>query len=157
IAPMFWLAILFFLLVNGTGASFWAPDGIHTWQIIATALFIHGFHPESINSVVPGGWSIAVEMTFYAVFPLLARLVRSWQSAVAGVVLSFALAAMTRPFAASWLPDEDRVLVENYAFLWFPNQLPFFMLGIALYFLTQSDTWARVPSISFLKARPIRF
>jgi peptidoglycan/LPS O-acetylase OafA/YrhL len=64
---------------------------------------------------------------------------------------------MIRPFAAGWWPDEDRVLVENYVFLWFPNQLPFFMLGIALYFLTRSDAWARVPSISFLKARPIRF
>jgi peptidoglycan/LPS O-acetylase OafA/YrhL len=55
IAPMFWLAIPFFLMVNGTTKSFWAPEGIHGWQIAATALFVHGFHPRSINSVVPGG------------------------------------------------------------------------------------------------------
>ena len=42
IAPMFWLAIPFFLLINGTGESYWAPDGIHGWQIAATAMFVHG-------------------------------------------------------------------------------------------------------------------
>jgi peptidoglycan/LPS O-acetylase OafA/YrhL len=165
IAPMFWLAIPLYLYINGTaaafwngaGAPFWAPGGVHPWQVVATALFVHGFHPQSINSVVPGGWSIAVEMTFYAVFPLLAHLIRSWQRAVAGLVLSFAFAALIRPFVAGWWPDEERYLVANYAYLWFPNQLPFFMLGIALYFLTQAEIWAKIPSIRFLKAGPIRF
>jgi peptidoglycan/LPS O-acetylase OafA/YrhL len=165
IAPMFWLAMPVYLFINGTAAAFWngtagmfwAPGGIHSWQIVATALFMHGFHPESINSVVPGGWSIAVEMTFYAVFPLLAHFIRSWQSAVAGVVLSFAFSLMIRPFVAGWWPEEERYLVANFAYLWFPNQFPFFMLGIALYFLTQAEIWAKVPSIRFLKASPIRF
>jgi len=58
---MFWLAIPFFLLLTGKGAP--------AWEVATTALFVHGFHPQTINSVVPGGWSIAVEMTFYAVFP----------------------------------------------------------------------------------------
>lgn len=57
---MFWLAIPFFLLLNGKAPA---------WEVATIALFVHGFHPQSINSVVPGGWSIAVEMTFYAVFP----------------------------------------------------------------------------------------
>ncbi|UFW43506.1 hypothetical protein BcanWSM471_10700 [Bradyrhizobium sp. WSM471] len=39
--------------------------------MILTATFLHGFWPDSVNSVVPGDWSIAAEMTFYLVFPLL--------------------------------------------------------------------------------------
>jgi peptidoglycan/LPS O-acetylase OafA/YrhL len=91
---------------------------------VATALFVHGFHPQSINSVAPGGWSIAIEMTFYAVFPLLARFITSWQTAVAGLFLSFALSEVTRPLAAHWWPAEDRVLVANSSF-GFPTSCAF--------------------------------
>jgi len=48
IAPMFWLAIPFFLLLTGKGAP--------AWEVATTALFVHGFHPQTVNSVVPGGW-----------------------------------------------------------------------------------------------------
>jgi peptidoglycan/LPS O-acetylase OafA/YrhL len=74
IAPMFYLAIALFLFLNGTAASYFAPNGISWWFVPVTALFLHGFHPETINSVVPGGWSVAVEMTFYLIFPLLVRI-----------------------------------------------------------------------------------
>jgi peptidoglycan/LPS O-acetylase OafA/YrhL len=71
IAPLFWLAIPLYLALNGTGPSYDAPNGIGPVQVILTALFLHGFWPDSINSVVPGDWSIAAEMTFYLVFPFV--------------------------------------------------------------------------------------
>jgi peptidoglycan/LPS O-acetylase OafA/YrhL len=64
IAPLYWLATLVCLLVYGLGASYWTPDGIGIRHVVLNALFWHGFWPDTINSVVPGGWSIAVEMTF---------------------------------------------------------------------------------------------
>ncbi|MFY0030172.1 hypothetical protein ABTP79_18860, partial [Acinetobacter baumannii] len=57
--------------VNGTGPGPNAPFGIGLHQVLLTATFLHGFWPDSVNSVVPGDWSIAAEMTFYLVFPLL--------------------------------------------------------------------------------------
>jgi peptidoglycan/LPS O-acetylase OafA/YrhL len=65
IAPLFWLAIPLYLAVNGTGPSPTAPNGIGPVQVILTATFLHGFWPDSINSVVPGDWSIAAEMMFF--------------------------------------------------------------------------------------------
>ena len=56
IAPLFWLAIPVYLLVNGTGPSANAPNGIGPLQVILTATFLHGFWPDSVNSVVPGDW-----------------------------------------------------------------------------------------------------
>ena len=41
----------------------------NVYDNLSTAFFLHGLHPEAINSVIPGGWSIAVEMTFYLFFP----------------------------------------------------------------------------------------
>ncbi|RIZ68641.1 MAG: acyltransferase [Methylococcales bacterium] len=71
IAPLFWIAIPAYLWINGVDESHWMPEGVGLHQIFLTAMFLHGFWPDSINSVVPGGWSIAVEMTFYLIFPLL--------------------------------------------------------------------------------------
>src|SRR5580658_7481349 len=36
IAPMFWIAIVFFLWLNGTGTSIYAPDGIGARQVLMT-------------------------------------------------------------------------------------------------------------------------
>jgi peptidoglycan/LPS O-acetylase OafA/YrhL len=70
IAPLFWLAVPTYLAFLGTGPRDSAPTGIHLGQILATLAFVHGWYPTSINSVVPGGWSIAVEMNFYLLLPV---------------------------------------------------------------------------------------
>ena len=71
IAPLFWIAIPVYLLVNGLDKTAEAPAGIGFTQLFLTATFMHGFWPDSINSIVPGGWSIAVEISFYALFSYL--------------------------------------------------------------------------------------
>lgn len=70
IAPLFWIAIPAYLWLN-RGGDHWMQEGISLLQIVLTTAFLHGFRPDSINAIVPGGWSIAVEMTFYLIFPLL--------------------------------------------------------------------------------------
>lgn len=135
---MFYVGIAFFLWLDGFQPRYFAPAGIGPWHVAMTAAFLHGWHPETITSVVPGGWSIAVEMTFYLVFPLLAAVIRSWKSAlllVAGTVL---LAEASLPGATAWVqvmrPDLPPYLVSTFTFLWFFNQLTPFALGILVFF-----------------------
>ena len=71
IAPAFYCAIIIYTAYYGMSVRYWAPNGLEWWYIPLTAFFMHGWHPETITSVVPGGWSIAVEMTFYLFVPYL--------------------------------------------------------------------------------------
>jgi peptidoglycan/LPS O-acetylase OafA/YrhL len=91
IAPMFYLGVVCYGFVIGLPQSSWVPHGLTWWFLLATLLFVSGFHPGTIHTVVPGGWSIAVEMTFYAILPFLASRVRTLASTVALFMISIAI------------------------------------------------------------------
>lgn len=140
IAPMFWLGILFYSLLHGLGPQYWAPNGVDTPAIIMTALFAHGWNPSFFNSVVPGGWSIAVEMCFYLVFPLLALYFQNLSKAFIGLLFSLLVAYFSFKYAFEyryllWPAVKHDYLSWNLINLWFPSEFPVFMTGIALYFL----------------------
>lgn len=138
IAPLFWTGIVFYLFLNGWGPQFAAPRGIAPWHVALTALFLHGWTLTSINSVVPGGWSIAVEMTFYLCLPWLAARITSLRTA--GSAFFFALAAsivLDRVLYAalpSLTPLDEQSLVPFFLISWFPSQLPIFLLGFVVYY-----------------------
>jgi peptidoglycan/LPS O-acetylase OafA/YrhL len=139
IAPMFWLAIVFFVWLYGGGSRPFAPDGIGIRHIAMTAAFIHGFWPDTISSVVPGGWSVADEAIFYALFPFLvpALLRSSWRTIL--IVLAVAIVGGAQAsrvldvFVSQWLPESAATVTHFYFFYWFPRQLPCFIFGIMLF------------------------
>jgi peptidoglycan/LPS O-acetylase OafA/YrhL len=141
IAPMFYVAILGYLLLYGFSARDWAPNGLRWWFVPLTALFLHGIHPETINSVVPGGWSVAVEMNFYLLLPFLMRLIRGTKSAVVFFFFAIALGVgLTRAidhFLIPRYPAEQHWVIRGFEFLNFGSQLPVFVAGIAAYFATR--------------------
>jgi exopolysaccharide production protein ExoZ len=155
IAPLFWLAIPLYLALNGTGPSYDAPNGIGPVQVTLTALFLHGFWPDSINSVVPGDWSIAAEMTFYVVFPFVIASFGSRRH------LYLALAILINLFnVCVFKPQAYAFFVAYYgsgheAFVWnalhlsFMNQLPIFLAGCALFFALR-DGFAKSDAAMFV-------
>ncbi len=140
IAPLFWIAIPIYLLVNGFQESYWAPEGIGTQQIVLTTVFLHGFWPSSINSVVPGGWSIAIEMTFYLLFPILITTLngnRIWYliSAISIWIFNiFIFRDWLTDFLSVHYNTSSTTIVKDYLYLNFINQAPIFLLGCYLYF-----------------------
>lgn len=150
IAPMFWLAIPAYLAINGTGPSYNAPNGIGPLQVILTATFLHGFWPDSVNSVVPGDWSIAAEMTFYLVFPFLITAFGSRRRlyVALAIVLHLVNVCLFKPWAfelfSSYYGPGHESFVWTTLHLSFLNQLPVFLIGCALFFslrdgFTRSD------------------
>jgi peptidoglycan/LPS O-acetylase OafA/YrhL len=139
IAPLFWLAIPFYLWHIGLGPRASAPNGIHWPQIVSTSLFLHGWHPASINSVVPGGWSIATEMTFYLILPLCFRALPDLRRCVvacgAALVFSVGISLIMRRWLTTLYPVEQTDLIRSFLYFWFPGQLPVFLLGFVLHFL----------------------
>jgi peptidoglycan/LPS O-acetylase OafA/YrhL len=132
IAPMFWIAILAYRFLPN---DYVGPVG---WDhILVTTAFIHGWHPSTINSVVPGGWSIAVEMTFYCLFPILQRHTSSFVSAGWWLLGSIGVAvggnALVWHLFSYWGAADASERISTFIYFWFPSQLPVFLIGFLTY------------------------
>jgi peptidoglycan/LPS O-acetylase OafA/YrhL len=135
IAPMFYIAILIYIFLIGFSPSYWAPNGIEWWFVPITAAFLHGFHPETITSVVPGGWSIAVEMSFYLILPFLLPHIKTLKSCAFFFFISLVLSAinlLVTPHIFSY-PESQQYLLKHFSFFNFLGQLPVFAIGIFAY------------------------
>jgi exopolysaccharide production protein ExoZ len=143
IVPLFWLAIIFYVLMTkGEGLiKLWAPDGIGARDILLTFFFLHWVSVTALNSVVPGGWSIAVEMQFYLLFPLIIYVFRRHNGpisiyaaiAVLSVVGQFAAQRYLVPQLAATLPANQAYLADAFFYCWLPRQLICFGFGILLH------------------------
>lgn len=157
IAPMFYLAVLFFVALDGTAPRYFAPRGLAVWQILSTILFVNGWHPKSLTSTVPGSWSIAVEMTFYLALPIIAAKVTNLRTAIALTLGALLFAPVGRHFVEQFwsarLPASEHYLVEYFGFFWFFSQLPVFAVAIATFFAIQRYKIGKTTANRCLAAR----
>ncbi len=100
------------------------------------ATFTHGFMPDTITSVVPGSWSIADEMVFYALFPLLMlgldrlRFVAAALAVIVAMWVCFAIQRNAYAYAMHIADPAWRAAWGTFLYLWFVQQLPCFLFGM---------------------------
>ena len=139
ITPLFYMAIILYTSLDGFSPREWAPEGITWLHIVSTFTFTNGWHPTYITSVVPGGWSIAVEMTFYLFVPFLYKKIKNMSTGLWATLIILFISMLVQFIATKWISLIFHIkyvyLVKPFTFLWFPTQAPIFFLGIILYFL----------------------
>lgn len=142
IAPLFYLGIVFYFLYFGTEAHFWRPNGFEWWHIAATAGFIHGLHPETFNSIVPGGWSIGVEFVFYLFVPLLFLAIRNLRHALIATMVALVGSILVckgiEIGVKSIYPENQHYLIESFIFMSLASQLPIFAFGVLNFYLIKT-------------------
>ncbi len=149
IAPMFWVALLLYALLFWGKHTFWSPDGVGWTDVVLTASFLHGVLPGSINAVIPGGWSVAVEVMFYSVLPVLCKYATTTISALkwllASVGVYFLFGNVAQAYFNQSLPENARYLSDIYSwYMSFPAQLPVFMMGIVAFFVVKEKRFKPV-------------
>lgn len=148
IAPAYYAAGLLYVLLIPP------PGGLDIGQGLRTLLFFQAWHPDWTSTtgrwiVVPGGWSISVEFSFYLIFPCLAFVITSLRRALLGVLASLAMGVGANLAASSiysiWF---SHISIQNFLFFWFPNQISVFMSGFVIFFLLRDrgsiSIWLRI-------------
>jgi len=128
IAPMYYLGIIYYCF-----QSTYAGNNISPELVTSNILFVHGVRPDWINSLVPGGWSITVEMMFYCMVPFIFSAVNTIQKAMVflGITMVFRLVCLV--MLKRYLLTDETDLNHDFLYYYLPNQLPIFALGIFMY------------------------
>jgi peptidoglycan/LPS O-acetylase OafA/YrhL len=105
IAPLYYVAIAAYALDHAIERRVVKiyDGGLDPRAILANIGFVHGLIPLGNNNVVPGGWSIGVEMSFYLFAPCLFLLLTRktwwpWAMGVLVVMLELASSMFARRF-----------------------------------------------------------
>lgn len=129
ILPMYVLAAILYYYISPPGKLF-------SWQVLLTSLtFTNGWEPHLLGMdggwvVVPGGWSITTEFSFYLLFPFFAMRLTTLPRAVAAFLVSLLLAATFNSLAEKLYLDEyGPQATGQFIYYWLPNQLSVFALG----------------------------
>jgi exopolysaccharide production protein ExoZ len=133
VAPMFYVGICLYLFLFGWRPRLYAPEGIGAIEVALTALLLHGWWPTALNSVVPGGWSIADEAMFYLVLPAIMLFKRSLTWLTIVTIGSLVASRLILFFSLQHLPAVWAFHPSLFlpTLQWgFPNQLPNFLFGV---------------------------
>lgn len=135
IAPLYYVAIVGYGLMSWYTYTFQADHasilGPHdTSDILLNLFFVHALSDSAINNVVPGGWSIGVEMLFYLIAPLVFFCTggsRSRLAALSVLLMSACAASLITGACGGRL--ECSVQNNTFFYFWPPVQVPCFLVG----------------------------
>lgn len=141
IAPMYYVGIILYFIIRPPAEAF------NTQQLVLNAFFLNAWSPITMTTVnnhwqvVPGGWSIGVEFSFYFIFPLLTLFVTTLRKSLCFLFFSFILSLFSfilgKQFYAHSFNEQE---VDNFLFFWLPNQIFVFGLGFLIYFVYSSNS-----------------
>lgn len=142
VAPLYYAGVLLYLFVHQFDSRYWPPETVSTGSIAVNALFLHEWHPAWFGGVVPGGWSVSVEMNFYLLLPLLFAVCRNSRCVMLGFCMLQPAYVLLNWLAYHWLHGLflDSQLTA-FLSLWLPAQLPVFFCGMLLYFADR-ERWS---------------
>jgi peptidoglycan/LPS O-acetylase OafA/YrhL len=148
IAPLYYLATVYYTFERYLGFDITHFNEnlqhIPYVKLVTGVFFVNGFYPTTINSYVPGGWSIAIEMTFYLLLPFLFHRIRQLTQGVYVLFFSILLASVFSVITKHPFFDRGGFPMFNFV-----NQIPIFCLGIVAYFIFK-DGWNQIKSKDYL-------
>ena len=122
IMPMWWIACIVYY--------FYGFNKKDTFDFFATFFMFFGFYFKSYQiSIIPVGWSLFVEETFYWIFPLVKKVIRN-------IYVSFIFVIMSLVLSHLWINYSINKYQNSFFTSVFPLTYFFtFFIGIFLYYV----------------------
>ena len=159
IAPMYYVAIIYYLCQMAHSHSQPLPSFIESnvYGIVVNTLLIHGFSPIWINSIIPGGWSVGIEVLFYAMVPYLFTRITNLNRAVVFTACTMLFGFVLTSVLSQIPYVQSNQFLADYLFFCLPYQLPVFGCGIVAYYVVIKDDRRVSPFVAGLAVSVIIF
>ncbi|SEK45988.1 Peptidoglycan/LPS O-acetylase OafA/YrhL, contains acyltransferase and SGNH-hydrolase domains [Pseudobutyrivibrio ruminis] len=135
--PLWYLSLIVHLLAKGYNLYWLGSQGkVSVWNILTHILFIHGFNPYYIDSMLGVDWYVGDIAILIFLSPLIYMLIKSVSQSLMWIIIINIILKMVVPYAQiiTVLPVEDSYIWEAFVTnfgIW--NQLPVILMGICLY------------------------
>lgn len=138
IAVPFWAGIIVYQLFRHFDISYYAALNGKPYELVVSALLVQGFWPNTLSSMVPGGGSIATEVIFYLIFPLVFLARKSIIAvSIIGILCVFLQPVIAKPIYIHLFEklhsDFTPLQLKDFFYHYIFNQLPVFFGGILLF------------------------
>lgn len=105
-------------------------------NIISHVFALHGLFPQYIGDIVGQGWSISIEMMFYFLVPFIIKICKdkldNYIKLIALFsVIMFPINLVGDKLLSVYFSNTD----GSFCYLWLPNQLIAFLIGMSLYLI----------------------
>lgn len=148
IAPMYILGMIMYAALGwARGRAYATGSG---FDVFLNLVLLHGLFPSAYFGLVPGGWSIGVEVLFYLMLPALMGIISKARYLVLAWIVAVGVAAAWHASYAYWEKLYDPFYARQLVKLWLPNQLPIFIAGAAAYWCVREAS----PILSWLRRSP---
>jgi peptidoglycan/LPS O-acetylase OafA/YrhL len=125
IAPLFYAMILAY----SARRLYYGWDQPSFAELALNVTFLFPLVPGKHESLVAAGWSLGLEMMFYALFPLMVASILNLRQAA----FWFGASLVVQSLVGYSLYKMQ--LTPNFSWMAFPVQLPFFLFGVVLFHL----------------------
>lgn len=145
VVPLYYLGIVFFGYIDGYLSG--QPKQFDNLSLVSNVFLMNSLYPGNI--IVPGGWTISVEMLFYIALPLfLFKYINNTNKAVLITCIAMIINIIYNYlFFKAFNYDQH---LEYFRFCSFPNQMAIFGFGIIAFFITVKKDYKIEPSILLL-------
>ena len=136
--PLYVLAILIYIIVEGWGERYWlgSIENITVTNIITHILFLNGFNPYYINSILGVEWYLADLAIFYLIAPFLYKIINTLERGILFLILCSFISYYLSSIAMRHCLIPDNYVWEGYVgTFWFPIQFPVMLIGILLFLI----------------------
>ncbi len=131
IAPMYYLSAIAYAAIGTSVFSAVKPLNLSFKSWLFTFLFINGWSADTVNSFVPGGWSISDEFMFYLIFPIIFILRKDIRKIAFITIVSLATSVVCFSAIVRYMSGGFDYK-QSFAYFFWLTQLPAFLIGIFL-------------------------
>lgn len=130
IAPLYYFLLLVYFFYYGRSLTSFN----YLSTLFLNLTFSFGFSPKHHEGLVAAGWSIGIEFLIYFVLPILFCLIRSVKTAIIALVIVFLMAIIL-----AYEYGSVSYVGGSYSYKHIVVMLPFFFLGIAIFWIYKSE------------------
>ena len=157
LVPLFYLAIVLELVFHG-GSEFWLGEekSVTFGNVLAHILFLHGFFPHYVDSILGVEWYLGVLAMFFFLAPLLYRILDNFEKTFALFLIS----------TVAFIPFDNVIgtrlssIPDSHVYLSFAShfnlfaQLPVLLMGIALFHISNTFNNFSRDNVSIIIKQP---